>query len=156
MTIFIIILSFLSLYTVVKSCTSAGNDPYSSGSLVACCSGTTQTLKNWNPSNPSIEKKGIKTYLFYRQLVLSLYFKHTPSPSPSSGLVKGLALIPNDHNCGDVAALGSSWFYNWGTTASDCASNGVLNLNKFIFLNNFLITERVCANDLGIRQPWLC
>ena len=85
MTIFIIILSFLSLYTVVKSCTSAGNDPYSSGSLVACCSGTNQTLKNWDSSNPSKYSKSqeIKTHFFIDNWYY-LCISNAPNPSCTS------------------------------------------------------------------------
>lgn len=60
--------------------------------------------------------------------------------------MKGLALIPNNHNCGDVDALGSTWFYNWGTNAADCGNNGV-KFHHFFLIRSFL--ERIYSHDLG-------
>ena len=49
----IIFLIFVSLIAFEKCCTPTGQDPYQTGSLVGCCSGSHQELKNWDSSNPS-------------------------------------------------------------------------------------------------------
>ena len=62
--------------------------------------------------------------------------------------MKGLALIPNNHNCEDVDALGGTWFYNWGPDAADCINNGV---NIVIFVPKKFL-ERIYSYDLGSIQ----
>ena len=124
MKIIIFALVLISILSLLKGCTPSGQDPYQTGSLVDCCSGSHQQLKNWDPSDPS------KTFiiLFLTLKIIPDRWYYLCQPDSQSGLTKGLALIPNNHNCGDIAALGSSWFYNWGTNAADCGNNGVNNL----------------------------